>query len=93
MDGQDAEAVHEVMSRAIERARAGQGPTLAEAKTYRYKGHSRSDPASYRPAGELDEWLKRDPITILSERMIADGQLSASQLESLVRPSRTKCRK
>lgn len=83
VDGQDAEAVHATLNQAIERARAGEGPTLVEAKTYRFKGHSRSDPAAYRPAGELDEWLKRDPITILSERMMADGQLSAAQLDGM----------
>ena len=56
---------------AVEYARAGHGPTLIEAKTYRYKGHSRTDPAAYRPAGELDQWLGRDPINILADRMKA----------------------
>ncbi len=79
VDGQDAEAVYWVVKEAFDRARAGQGPTLIEAKTYRYKGHSRSDPAAYRPAGELDEWLKRDPINILAERMLADSQLTEAK--------------
>ena len=57
--------------------------TLVEAKTYRYKGHSRTDPAPYRPDGELDRWLKRDPITILAERMQADGQLTDAELATL----------
>ena len=83
VDGQDAEAVRETMRQAVERARAGQGPTLVEAKTYRYKGHSRTDPAPYRPDGELDRWLKRDPITILAERMQADGQLTDAELATL----------
>ncbi|MBZ0290836.1 MAG: thiamine pyrophosphate-dependent dehydrogenase E1 component subunit alpha, partial [Anaerolineae bacterium] len=83
VDGQDAEAVHACVKQAVERARAGEGPTLIEAKTYRYKGHSRSDPAAYRPKGELEQWLARDPITILSERMIADGQLTNAQLEAM----------
>jgi pyruvate dehydrogenase E1 component alpha subunit len=83
VDGQDAEAVYWTMVEAADRARAGEGPTLIEAKTYRYKGHSRSDPATYRPDGELDEWLKRDPINILAERMIADGQLTRDELDRM----------
>ncbi len=83
VDGQDAEAVYWSVNEAVERARAGDGPTLIEAKTYRYKGHSRSDPATYRPAGELEEWLKRDPITILTAKMQADGQLTDAQLQTL----------
>ncbi len=80
VDGQDAEAVYTTVREAAERARSGQGPTLIEAKTYRYRGHSRTDPAAYRPAGELDAWLARDPITILSQRMVADGQLTDTEL-------------
>ena len=83
VDGQDAEAVYWTVNEAVERARAGGGPTLIEAKTYRYKGHSRSDPATYRPAGELDEWLQRDPINILSAKMQADGQLTDAQLQTM----------
>jgi acetoin:2,6-dichlorophenolindophenol oxidoreductase subunit alpha len=83
VDGQDAEAVYAVVRTAADRARAGQGPTLIEAKTYRYKGHSRTDPAAYRPAGELEQWLARDPIHILAERMMADGQLDERQFETL----------
>ncbi len=80
VDGQDAEQVYATVRTAVERARAGEGPTLIEAKTYRYMGHSRTDPATYRPAGELDEWKQRDPIDILSKRMIADGQLTEAKL-------------
>ena len=83
VDGQDAEAVYGVVKTAVERARAGDGPSLIEAKTYRYRGHSRSDPAEYRPDGELEQWLARDPINILAERMIADNQLTAAQLDQL----------
>jgi pyruvate dehydrogenase E1 component alpha subunit len=54
VDGQDAEAVYLTVKEAADRARAGEGPTLIEAKTYRYKGHSRTDPAAYRPEGELE---------------------------------------
>lgn len=83
VDGQDAEAVYEVVKAAVDNARAGNGPTLIEAKTYRYKGHSRTDPAAYRPEGELDQWLARDPITILAERMKQAGQLTDSQFAQM----------
>lgn len=66
VDGQDVRATTKTMSLAVERARAGNGSTVIEMKTYRYSGHSRSDAASYRPPGELDAWLKRDPILIES---------------------------
>jgi acetoin:2,6-dichlorophenolindophenol oxidoreductase subunit alpha len=83
VDGQDAEAVHDAVHQAGEQARQGGGPSLIECKTYRYRGHSRTDTAPYRPAGELDEWLKRDPITILKERMFADGQLDEVEFAEL----------
>jgi len=73
VDGQDVLAVHAVTSEAVERARGGGGPTLLEMKTYRYRGHSRSDPAKYRPDGELDAWKARDPIDILGKVLVADG--------------------
>ena len=73
VDGNDVVAVLEVASRAVERARAGDGPTIIEALTYRQYGHSRSDPAKYRPKEEVDEWLKRDPLTLLAERLRGDG--------------------
>jgi TPP-dependent pyruvate/acetoin dehydrogenase alpha subunit len=83
VDGQDAEAVYAAVQDAVSRARAGHGPTLIEAKTYRYKGHSRTDPAAYRPPGELDQWLARDPINILANRMQGDGQLTIAQFEHM----------
>lgn len=83
VDGQDAEAVHGALLTATARAQRGDGPTLIEAKTYRYRGHSRSDAAPYRTPGELDQWLKRDPITIMSERMIADQQLTPGAFTAL----------
>jgi acetoin:2,6-dichlorophenolindophenol oxidoreductase subunit alpha len=83
VDGQDAEAVSAAVQEAVTRARAGQGPTLLEAKTYRYKGHSRTDPAAYRPDGELEQWQARDPITILAERMQQAGQLTGAQFEQM----------
>ena len=57
VDGNDVVAVHDAMAEAVERARAGDGPTVIEALTYRHYGHSRADPAKYRPADEVEEWL------------------------------------
>jgi acetoin:2,6-dichlorophenolindophenol oxidoreductase subunit alpha len=83
VDGQDADAVQDVLAAALERARAGRGPTLVEAKTYRYAGHSRSDAGTYRPPGELDRWRERDPLTILERRLIAEGLLSAEAARTI----------
>ena len=73
VDGQDADAVYRTARAAYEKARAGGGPSLIECKTYRYSGHSRADPAKYRPAGELEKWRQRDPIKIYRERLIQFG--------------------
>jgi acetoin:2,6-dichlorophenolindophenol oxidoreductase subunit alpha len=73
VDGQDIDAVYAATSEAVERARGGGGPSLLEMKTYRYRGHSRSDPAKYRPEGELDRWKARDPIELLGASLIAEG--------------------
>ena len=73
VDGQDADEVYRAALKAFERARAGDGPSLIECKTYRYSGHSRADPAKYRPEGELEKWLARDPIKIYRERLIQFG--------------------
>jgi acetoin:2,6-dichlorophenolindophenol oxidoreductase subunit alpha len=76
VDGQDVDLVHAATVTAVERARAGDGPSLLEMKTYRYRGHSRSDPAKYRPDGELDAWRSRDPIEIFGARLASEGVLS-----------------
>jgi pyruvate dehydrogenase E1 component alpha subunit len=78
VDGQDIDVVHATVSEAVARARAGEGPSLLEMKTYRYRGHSRSDPAKYRPDGELEAWKLRDPIEILGARLDAEGILSSA---------------
>lgn len=65
VDGMSAEAVHEAMTRAVKRAREGGGPTLLEIKTYRYKGHSISDPQKYRTKEEVEEYKQRDPIQMV----------------------------
>lgn len=83
VDGQDVETVYAEAKAALDRARRGEGPTLIEFKTYRYRGHSRTDTGPYRPAGELEEWQKRDPIDILKTRMIAAGQLDEAEFEEM----------
>ncbi|GGH07551.1 pyruvate dehydrogenase (acetyl-transferring) E1 component subunit alpha [Sphingobacterium alkalisoli] len=62
VDGMDVVAVHNAMDEAVQRARAGEGPTFLEIRTYRYKGHSMSDPAKYRTKEELEEYKGRDPL-------------------------------
>jgi pyruvate dehydrogenase E1 component alpha subunit len=81
VDGQDLDAVGAAVTTAVERARAGKGPTLLEMKTYRYSGHSRSDPATYRRAGELEQWLGRDPIVLFAERLTAEGTMAKGDLD------------
>jgi TPP-dependent pyruvate/acetoin dehydrogenase alpha subunit len=83
VDGQDVDTVHAAVGDAVERARRGEGPTLLEMKTYRYRGHSRSDPAKYRPDGELDAWKGRDPIEILGAKLASEGILSAADQASI----------
>lgn len=83
VDGQDEAAVEDVVARAVSRAREGHGPTLIEAKTYRYVGHSRSDQAPYRPAGELDAWLARDPIELFAAKLVANGVLSETEVAAV----------
>ena len=69
VDGNDADEVFRAANAAYEKARAGGGPSLIECMTYRHSGHSRADPAKYRPEGELDRWKQRDPIKIYRERL------------------------
>ncbi len=73
IDGNDADVVYREAQRAFARARAGEGPSLIECLTYRHSGHSRADPAKYRPEGELEKWKLRDPIKIYRERLLQFG--------------------
>jgi TPP-dependent pyruvate/acetoin dehydrogenase alpha subunit len=73
VDGNDVDAVYETATRLVERAREGGGPALVEAKTYRHGGHSRADPAKYRPDDEVEAWLARDPIPAHRDRLLASG--------------------
>jgi len=72
-DGNDADVVYRTARDALGRARAGDGPSLVELITYRHSGHSRADPAKYRPAGELEAWLEKDPIAIYRRRLLQFG--------------------
>src|SRR5262249_37425304 len=69
VDGNDAVEVYHAAVSAYRKARAGEGPSLIECMTYRHSGHSRADPAKYRPEGELEKWKERDPIKIYRERL------------------------
>ena len=83
VDGQDVDTVEAAVSVALARARAGQGPTLLEMKTYRYAGHSRADTAPYRPEGEFDRWYERDPINTYRRRLIEDGEMTEEEAEQI----------
>jgi TPP-dependent pyruvate/acetoin dehydrogenase alpha subunit len=73
IDGNDVVVVREAVARAAARARGGEGPTVIEAQTYRQYGHSRTDPAKYRPAEEVERWLKHDPLDLARARLEALG--------------------
>jgi TPP-dependent pyruvate/acetoin dehydrogenase alpha subunit len=73
IDGNDADEVYLTATTAIERAREGFGPSLVEAVTYRHGGHSRADPGTYRPAGEVEAWMKYDPLTLYRDRLLRLG--------------------
>ncbi|MFZ0975803.1 MAG: thiamine pyrophosphate-dependent dehydrogenase E1 component subunit alpha [Solirubrobacteraceae bacterium] len=73
VDGNDVWAVREAALVAVQRARSGGGPTLLECQTYRHYGHSKSDPAPYRPPDEVERWLARDPLTIARTRLLESG--------------------
>jgi acetoin:2,6-dichlorophenolindophenol oxidoreductase subunit alpha len=83
VDGNDPMAVYEATKTAVERARAGEGPTLIEGKTYRFRGHFEGDPMIYRPAGELEEWKKRDPVPTFRQRMLDSKQFDEAVLKAL----------
>src|SRR6188472_4122602 len=82
VDGNDVDAVHEVARTAVDRARAGDGPSLIEAVTYRHGGHSRADPGKYRPDDEVAAWKARDPIPSYRARLEAAG-VDATALDAI----------
>jgi len=83
IDGMTAEAVHEGVARAVKRAREGDGPTLLEMKTYRYKGHSVSDPQKYRSKDEVEEYKNQDPITKVHSTIIDNKFATADELKAI----------
>ena len=89
VDGNDPDAVWVVATEAIRRARAGEGPSLIEALTYRHGGHSRADPGKYRPDDEVKAWLARDPLPRYRERLLATGADEAT-LAAIEAASRDK---
>jgi len=83
VDGNDVLAVYEAAHEAVDRARKGEGPTLIECKTYRHKGHSRFDPATYRPKEEVGEWMKRDPIVQFKVRLLEMKTLTEEETNKI----------
>src|SRR5690348_932519 len=84
IDGMSVWTVRQAAARALEHVRGGKGPSFVEAITYRFVGHSRSDPGAYRPEGELDEWKARDPIVVLRRQLEAEG-VEAARLDEIGR--------
>ncbi|MGD0160345.1 MAG: pyruvate dehydrogenase (acetyl-transferring) E1 component subunit alpha [Candidatus Bathyarchaeia archaeon] len=83
VDGNDVLAVFEASQKAVDRARRGDGPTLVECKTYRHKGHSRVDPAKYRPKEEVEQWLARDPLRRFKEALLQNSLFSEAELRGV----------
>jgi pyruvate/2-oxoglutarate/acetoin dehydrogenase E1 component/TPP-dependent pyruvate/acetoin dehydrogenase alpha subunit len=83
VDGMDVLAVRGAVAKAAERARRGEGPTLIEAKTYRWFGHSHSDPRAYRTRQEEAEWKERDPITVMKDNLQVVKMLTDGEFENL----------
>ena len=84
VDGNDAVAVLEAMAPSVERARAGEGPTLIECKTYRHGGHHVNDPGLYLPKEELARWRAHDPVDLLRQRLLGAG-MTETEIEAIDR--------
>ena len=83
IDGMDVIAVYEIVKEAIDRAREGKGPTLIEAKTYRYMGHSKSDKNLYRTREEIEKWKKKDPIINFIKKLKESGGINDKKIEKI----------
>lgn len=83
VDAMDVEIVHEAVGRAAERARKGDGPTFLEFKTYRFRGHSMSDPQKYRTKEEVAEWKQRDPIELIKDRILSQKIATEEELSAI----------
>jgi pyruvate dehydrogenase E1 component alpha subunit len=90
VDGNDVLDVYQAACRAVQRARNGEGPTLIECKTYRHKGHSRVDSAKYREKEEVQEWLAKDPVKRLREKMLRDNTFSQEEVEKIEKKASAK---
>jgi pyruvate dehydrogenase E1 component alpha subunit len=83
VDAMDVEIVHEAVGRAAERARKGDGPTFLEFKTYRFRGHSMSDPQKYRTKEEVAEWKQRDPVELIKDRILSQKIATEEELAAI----------
>ena len=92
VDGNDVDAVYEVTKQAVDRARAGKGPTLIECETYRHKGHSKSDKNLYRTKEEIDFWKTKDPVGKFETLLIEKGIISKEQAEQITENVRNEIR-
>lgn len=90
VDGMNVEAVHEAVAEAADRARRGDGPTLLEMRTYRYKGHSMSDPQKYRTKEEVEEYKQRDPVEQVLATIKENNILSEEEIEEIVKNVKQK---
>lgn len=84
VDGNDVEAVYDAVCAAAAAARAGEGPTFIECKTYRQCGHSRTDPGKYRDPAEVEAWRARDPIVLYRAKLESQGSLAAAEADEIV---------
>ena len=89
IDGNDADIVYQAAGAAIAKARSGGGPSMIECLTYRHSGHSRADPAKYRPKEEVEEWMKRDPVSLYRNRLlgmgVAEGALAKIEADAMAK--------
>jgi pyruvate dehydrogenase E1 component alpha subunit len=83
VDGQNVVEVHAAAAEAVGRARSGEGPTLIEAKTYRYFGHFQGDPVNYRPEGEADEFHRRDPLKVFAEHLASPAGITPDDIKAI----------
>ncbi len=83
VDGNDVLAVYEAVTQAVDRARKGEGPSILECRTYRWRGHTEGDPQLYRPKEEVEEWMKKDPIPRLRKRLVEMGVLAEKDAEQI----------
>lgn len=84
VDGMNPEAVHEAVARAAQHIRSGNGPYFLEVKTYRYRGHSVSDPAKYRTKEELEEYRAKDPVGMMQHRIVSEGIATEAEVNKII---------